>query len=449
MSATINSSTHLDSITRFIDHLDSAEDYYFLFAGRVAPWADETGPDTAIASYDNFKDVRDTLIFMKRIRSEDCVPGLKRYNWESGKVYSPWRSDKDMLTEQNFVHPDNPYYVFVDDFSTGALSRSIFLCLDNNNGATSINQPSGTQSTPITTADGYIWQFMYNIRNDQYQYVTDAVIPCPIDDSQKSSTQITVEGNTTPGTINIIRINNAGTGYSDGTINITGDGTGATATFTVDPEDGSINKITMSNFGSGYSYADLEIVSSSSGNDAELKAMISPSRGHGYNSAEQLNAGFVIIRASFINTEGGKFPTQNAYRRIGILKNVKSTTDQLLIDDSYNFFDELQVSLISDPFPLTQTIRGVDSGATAKIFYRDPAEGTTASFFLIDRKGSFTIGEEIQYEEDGTVFATAEIDDINLSTQNKYSGDIFYFENVQFVSRRTGQTERFIIPIEF
>jgi hypothetical protein len=64
-------------------------------------------------------------------------------------------SGKQKLEECNF-------YVLTEDYN-------VYKCLDNNNNARSTSKPLGTSTSPITSADGYVWKFMYtvpiNLRN--------------------------------------------------------------------------------------------------------------------------------------------------------------------------------------------------------------------------------------------------------------------------------------------
>ncbi len=104
---------------------------------------------------------------------------------------------------------DCNFYVVTDEYN-------VYKCLDNNNGAYSRNKPTGTQLEPITTQDGYVWKFMYNIPiNLRNKFYTDDYIPVV------SALTSHFYSN---GTIDNIYITGRGEGYSTALISVTGDG---------------------------------------------------------------------------------------------------------------------------------------------------------------------------------------------------------------------------------
>ena len=111
-------------------------------------------------------------------------------------------SGKQKLEECNF-------YVVTEDFN-------VYKCLDNNNNASSTTKPTGTSIIPTTTADGYVWKFMYNIPiNLRIKFLSNEQIPVV------SALTNQFYSN---GAMDSIIINNKGTGYSNATITVTGDG---------------------------------------------------------------------------------------------------------------------------------------------------------------------------------------------------------------------------------
>jgi hypothetical protein len=104
---------------------------------------------------------------------------------------------------------DAIFYVVTDEYN-------VYQCVDNNNGGISTRKPTGTSVDAIGTSDGYIWKFLYNIpialRN---KFLTDSYMPVvtALRDQFYSS-----------GTLKTIRLNQAGSGYTFGTITVQGDG---------------------------------------------------------------------------------------------------------------------------------------------------------------------------------------------------------------------------------
>jgi hypothetical protein len=111
-------------------------------------------------------------------------------------------SGKQKLEECNF-------YILTEDFN-------VYKCLDNNNNARSTSKPLGTSTSPISTADGYVWKFMYtvpiNLRN---KFLSEDQMPVVSALSNQFYSN---------GAMDSIIINNKGTGYTTATLTVSGDG---------------------------------------------------------------------------------------------------------------------------------------------------------------------------------------------------------------------------------
>lgn len=104
---------------------------------------------------------------------------------------------------------DAAFYVMTDDFN-------VYKCLDNNNNRASTAKPTGTSVNPITTSDGYIWKYMYNVPiNLRSKFLDDNYIPV---------TSALTNQFYSNGTVDNVIVNNKGAGYTTATITVTGDG---------------------------------------------------------------------------------------------------------------------------------------------------------------------------------------------------------------------------------
>lgn len=104
---------------------------------------------------------------------------------------------------------DANFYVMTDDFN-------VYKCLDNNLNVPSTVKPTGTSVFPISTPDGYIWKYMYNVPiNLRGKFLNDQQIPVV------SALTNQFYSN---GTVDSVIINNKGSGYSTATLTISGDG---------------------------------------------------------------------------------------------------------------------------------------------------------------------------------------------------------------------------------
>jgi len=439
MSATITTTARVHTAKSFIESLS---DSYF-FAGKIDSWDDEDSPDLPTGT-DDINSTKSSILFVKKIQPVDisaCMLGIKRFDWQTGRVYTPWQSDVDMYFVRNWLSAIQPYYVLVID----GTDYNVYMCIDNADGALSISKPSGQLTNSFTTADGYIWKFMYNIKEEYVPLINGIFLPCPLYDAQKSDVQLLAESSVKKGTIDKIRILEDGSGYnSTSTIVISGDGTGAAASFTYDG-DGKITSVTMTNTGQDYSYASVVITSPGSG--ASFKAILSPLNGHGADVQTELCACTALIKPAFIHTENDYFLTKNSYRRVGIIKDIKDTDGDVLTDDRYNYLHEIQVQNITGIFSFSQKIIGTSSGASAILYDIDPQGSPTASFHVLDKKKDFVVGETVYQESDPSKIAV--VTSVINNSIDVLSGDLLYVDNIQYITRKAGQTETFLIYIDF
>ena len=138
-------------------------------------------------------------------------------------------------------------------------------------------------------------------------------------------------------------ITNPGDNYSLATtVNIVGDGTGATATCTV--TDGSIESITMTSYGQGYTYANLEFVDPNRVTpnnfvDATGYGILPPPNGHGYNAVTELY-GRTLSIFTLIKDDAQLNLIAQDYRQYGILQNPLDliTTKRITTSPNYVVF---------------------------------------------------------------------------------------------------------------
>ena len=104
---------------------------------------------------------------------------------------------------------DCAFYAITDE-------HNVYICLDNNNGGQSFNKPVDTDPDPIVYPDGYTWKFLYNVpiglRN---KFLTNTYIPVI------TSIQNQFYSN---GNIQVVRVDQAGLGYTAANISVIGDG---------------------------------------------------------------------------------------------------------------------------------------------------------------------------------------------------------------------------------
>jgi|688.fasta_scaffold139252_1 hypothetical protein len=226
-------------------------DFFYFFVGRTTEWGDEESPEDPVDSVRYASTSSRNMLFVKRIQSSDTVLMIPRINWASGTVYDQYDDKYGELDPDDEVYTANSgaaslkdaeFYVLTDD-------DHVYKCIFNNSNAQSTTKPTGTSTSAIETADGYIWKFMFKVEaSDKIKFLTPEYIPVR-----------KIAGSGDPefdvnGQIDTITITNAGSSYETApTVIINGDGSGAVATATVSA--GLVTAITLTTPGEGYSFA--------------------------------------------------------------------------------------------------------------------------------------------------------------------------------------------------
>lgn len=151
------------------DIANSFNSYYMTF-GKIEAWPDDLNPplpNTSIAT--SIYDLNRDFIFGKKINLADTAFITRKINWVSNTVYTPYTHlDPNLSTKDFYVVTNN---------------NLVFKCLDNNNGSPSTVQPSVNYKTgDVTTADGYVWKYMFSINALQNnKFTLNGVIPVTTD----------------------------------------------------------------------------------------------------------------------------------------------------------------------------------------------------------------------------------------------------------------------------
>jgi hypothetical protein len=187
---------YINQANGFISDIENNKNNYYLFVGKSQPWG-TNGDYVAIASNNSVAQVEQTLyseiLYGKLIRDEDIISLIPRHNWSTNTVYDAYdQNDADLY--------DKIFYVVTDKYE-------VYKCIDNNNRAQSYVKPTLTSTSgTFKTGDGYVWRYMYSI--DSYsntKFTTINYVPV--------STNAAVRGNTSPGSIDVMRITDGGNSY--------------------------------------------------------------------------------------------------------------------------------------------------------------------------------------------------------------------------------------------
>jgi len=234
---------------------------------------------------------------------------------------------------------------------------------------------------------------------------------------------------TTPGTIDAIKIISGGYGNGTATILIQGDGTGATATAVIDQSTGKITKINVTNPGIDYTYANFIV--QSNGQGARLRAIISPFGGHGKNAPTELFARTLVFYSNVSTDLNQGVAVENDYRQLGIIKN----------PNQWNSDQKFQGGIGSACF-IVQTLEPIDN---INDFPRDTDVTVTRTIdgYVFERKYrvvSSSANSVLLQSLDNDIPATYEVfknaDDVTFTIQSvglptidKYSGQLMFIDN--------------------
>lgn len=207
--------------------------YYFL--GKINPWVGNVVPVDNLNTEQVDMEVRDNIFYIRKVKPTETTIVAKSFSWKSGEIYDHWDHTIEMKGK--------PFYCITSDYN-------VYKCLNNNNGVVSTVKPTGNSLFPFTTADGYIWKYMYNVPSfKRNKFLSVDVVPV-----QKSLT----DGFYNRGAVEEIVVANGGAGYVDAqqtTISVGGPGTGAVLIPIVSKQTGAILDVRIQNAGTGYATA--------------------------------------------------------------------------------------------------------------------------------------------------------------------------------------------------
>ena len=158
-------------------------------------------------------------------------------------------------------------------------------------------------------------------------------------------------------------------GYSNGdAVTIEGDGSGFTgevATHVSNLSQGASYKyIKITNPGTGYRNVSVDKIAGST--ISNLKAIISPKGGHGWNSTRELGGHNLVVKATFSG--------------LGTGSSTKSSSDTLFVDNDYR-----QISLIRNPILKSSQYDIIDTGDSSITY------GTRSTSSYLDQRIGFTV----------------------------------------------------------
>ena len=388
MSAIITDQFRILSAKNFITSIGSTVDNYYAFVGLTnstdydTDW--ESLPPSPIDSFDNYTDIWDTIIALKKINSSDVKHVIKKIAWSSGTRYDMYRHD---ISRNNLSKPSNSTTLYASNFYVINSDFNVYICLhngvdpENPSGKTSIDEPTFTDLEPRsagTSGDGYIWKYLFSMKpNDIIKFDSLDYIPVPSNwDTNSDVAKVRDNAsNVNSGQLKIVTITNRGVGLGNPktytNVPIVGNGSGGKVTIVVG-NNNNVESVTVSSGGSGYTFGSVDLAAAGITGTTlpSFNVIIPPPNGHGSDIYSELGAKNILIYSRIENDNlDPDFIVGNKVARIGIIKNplVFGTTDtKLTKDKASNAYaiklDDYTTSSFAANSTITQT---VSTGTTA------------------------------------------------------------------------------------
>ena len=426
MASIVTSKFRVHNAQQFAESFSEASNtIMYLFIGKNTAFPDDNNPPTPVNSTANveYAPWRD-MYAAKRSTTADVTHAVSRYDWTSGTVYDQYDD-----TDTNLIESDD-FYVMNEDYN-------VYKCLFNAGATASTTKPTGVSTSPFTTADGYIWKFMYTVTTAKaLKFLTNDYIPVQTLASDDGSDQWDVQTAAVDGGIHVIKVTSGGSGYATApAVTITGDGTGATANSTITAN--VVTAVTITAAGTGYTRASVTFASGA----AAATAIISPKGGHGADAVEELGGKYIMLNVRLDGTESNTFSTANEFRQVGIVRDpyLYGTTTRA-VASSFRQSYKYQLSGISGTFTVDETITS-GSNTASLIEFTTPSIFTTLPVHKAFANTTTVTG--------GTSGATGTIAVITTPGLQPYTGDIIYVENRVPISRAADQIEDVKLIIQF
>lgn len=255
------------------------------------------------------------------------------------------------------------------------------------------------------------------------------------------SQQSTVELTANPGAIHVIKVVDAGFGYTAApSVTVIGDGSGCTAHATL-TATGNIDTIVVDSVGTNYTKASV-ILAGAAAQPAQVKAIISPKGGHGKDAVGELYAKTVVLSGNLSKEKNKGFVSTNDYRQVCIVKNPKiygkttnlrsALSSTCLIAVGSNGQTGFDLIRQDDIIQWTDTMVNPNRVYTFRVIEKNLSYSTTESALLLsylDNKIPDSGATFVRPASTGVVGAVFNTTNIITPDVDKFSGDMLTIDN--------------------
>jgi hypothetical protein len=354
MPAIITDQLRISRANKFVSDVSDETNSYYIFVGLPnssefdSEW--NTSPPAPKDSFIEENDYWDTMIALKKIKSDDIKQCVRKIEWQTGTTYDMYRHD---ITRESIAKVTNATSLYTSNYYVVNSDFKVYICLyngtdpENPAGRPSLDEPTFTDLEPRAagdSGDGYLWKYLFSIKpSDIIKFDTVNFIPIPKNWGEDPQTELIKTNAITGGQLKVATIlergSNLGRNKIYKNVPIKGDGTGAKATISTN-NDSKVQSIIISNGGTGYTYGTVDFISTPGleydefSTFPKFEVIIPPNGGHGFDINRELGAYYAMIYSRIENDlENPDFILGNEISRIGIVENPQQYASETLLSE--------------------------------------------------------------------------------------------------------------------
>ena len=369
-----------------------------------------------------------------------------------------WESTKTIPVSVYMFHGDN-YYEVTQAGTTGLIPPTHTVGSQTN--GTCILQYVGSQAKITATSINSSARLVPIIENGEIVSVqiddagigytnatlvingngTGAELSADLSIGNITTLQANIELLTVDGGISAIEVVSGGYEYSSASIDIIGDGTGAQAVPVI--QNGKIVKINLLSGGQNYRFA--KVVITGNGNGANARSIISPYGGHGRDAITELNARALMFYSNISGDTNQGFVVNNETRQIGIIKaplkyNSLETYSLVYGSSCWAISSTIDTNIFENDDELTVGVGGPR--------YRIISVNSDGALLQSVDNHTPSVGDvfvNVTPGKNGVFITTA----LTNPTVDKYSGDLLFIDNKEAFTPSDEQTVALRTIIKF
>jgi len=189
-----------------------------------------------------------------------------------------------------------------------------------------IGDGTGVILTPVISTTGTLQDVIIEDRGYGYTNLnitvvgagSNANVVANLSTEDLDTLQTVVELSAINGGLHAFRVHNGGNGYSYANVIVTGDGQGFVGNVVL--LNNTVSYISVTSPGTNYTVANVIITGD--GGNANVSAILSPYKGHGFNPVKELYADSIMFTSTINNEKNQGVVVSNDYRQFGIIKDI-------------------------------------------------------------------------------------------------------------------------------